>query len=86
MTSDDVWTVTKNGKPRLRSDLDIYGRVDKGSSFAITSTNLEGKNHQFVDDVSSLSKKTKNEIVDLFKNSNKRVVYLVKTKNDNKRG
>ena len=63
----------------LRKDIDIYGRVDKGTSAFVTSTNLHGKNHKVVEDTSKLSKKTKNDIVKLLKNDNRKVVYLIRT-------
>lgn len=78
VSSDKVWTKDKNGKPVLRRDIEIFGRIDKGTSAFITSTNLSGKNHRIVEDTANLSKKTKNEVVKLLKNENKRVVYLVK--------
>lgn len=78
VTSDQVWTKHKNGKPILRKDIEIYGRIDKGTSVFITSTNLSGKNHKIVDDTTKLSKKTKNEVVKILKNDNRKVVYLIK--------
>lgn len=78
VSSDKVWTKDKNGKPVLRRDIEIFGRIDKGTSAFITSTNLSGKNHRIVEDTANLSKKKKNEVVKLLKNENKRVVYLVK--------
>ena len=80
VTADKVWTTNKNNKPVLRKDLDIYGRVDKGTSAFVTSTNLSGGNHKIVEDTSRLPKKVKNEIVNILKNDNKKVVYLVKGK------
>lgn len=59
VTSDKVWTTHKNGKPILRKDIEIYGRIDKGTSAFITSTNLSGGNHKIVDDTTKLSKKRK---------------------------
>lgn len=80
VTSDKVWTRHKNGKPILRKDIEIYGRIDKGTSAFITSTNLSGGNHKFVDDTMKLSKKTKNEVAKILKNDNRKVVYLIKRK------
>ena len=76
--SKDVWTKNKTGKPVLRRDIDIYGRIDKGTSAMITTTNLVGENHKFVEDTNKLPKNLKNKIVNSFKNNKKRVVYLVK--------
>ncbi len=84
VTADVVWTKDKNGKHVLRKDIDIYGRVDKGTSAFVTSTNMHGENHKVVEDTCMLSKKTKNEIVKLLKNDNRKVVYLIRTDKDNK--
>lgn len=77
VTADQVWTKDKKGNMVLRNDLNIYGRIDKGTSAFITSTNRVGGHHKVVEDTTSLSKKTKNEVVNLLKNENRRVVYLV---------
>ncbi len=79
VTSDKVWTKNKSGKSVLRSDIDIYGRVDKGTSAFVTSTNLSGKNHKVVDDTCKLPKKVKNDIVKILKNDNRKVAYLIRT-------
>lgn len=80
VTADKVWTRDKKNKLVLRKDLDIYGRVDKGTSAFVTSTNLSGANHKIVEDTAKLPKKVKNEIVKILKNDNKKVCYLVKEK------
>ena len=80
LTSDKVWIKDKNGKYQINSDLNVYGKVEKGSDCFVTATNKKGTNHRFVENTVNLSKKTKNEIVDNFLNKNKRVVYLVETK------
>lgn len=77
VTADQVWTKDKKGKIVLRKDLNIFGRIDKGTSAFITSTNKSGGNHKIVDDTASLSKKTKNEVINLLKNKNRQVAYLV---------
>lgn len=79
VTADSVWTKGKDGKPKLRQDIEIYGRVDAGTSAFVTSTNLHGGNHRIIEDTCKLSKKTKNAIVRELKNNNRRVVYLIKT-------
>lgn len=80
VTSDKVWDKQnrRNGKPTLRKNYSYYGRIDKGSSAFITSTNSIGENFKFVEDTCKLPKNAKNKIIDLFNNKNKRVVYLVK--------
>lgn len=80
VTSDKVWTKNKKGQPVLRRDIEIYGRVDKGSSVFVSSTNLKGGNHKFVDDTSRLPKKVKSGVIDILKNSNRSVAYLIKKK------
>ena len=83
VTSDKVWTKNKSGKPQLRKDLEIYGRVDKGTSSFITSTNLSGGNHKIVDDTCKLPKKVKNDLVKVLKNDNRKVAYLIRTDKKN---
>ena len=85
VTADVVWTKDKKGKPVLRKDIDIYGRVDRGTSAFVTSTNLHGGNHKVVEDTCNLSKKTKNDIVKLLKNDNRKVVYFVCTDRSKKK-
>ena len=79
ITADEAWdkNVKRKGKPTLSKKHSFYGRIDKGTSAFISSTNSMGENHKFVDDTSKLPKNLKNQIVDSFKNKNKRVVYLV---------
>ena len=84
VTADKVWTTTKTGKRVLRRALDVYGRVDKGSSAFVTSTNLSGGNHRVVEDTCRLPKKVKNGIVKILKNDNRHVAYLVKKNKENK--
>ena len=79
MNSEDVW-IQKNDKFYLNKDYEIFGKVEKGTSAFITSTNLRGSNHRFVDDTHNLSKKTKQEITKKLLNENRKVVYLVKRK------
>ena len=73
-----VWTTDKKGKPVLRRDISIFGRIDNGTSAFITSTNLSGGNHKIVEDTVNLPKKVKQDIVKLLKNQNKKVAYLIK--------
>ena len=80
ITAEQAWdkTVKRKGKPTLSKKYKFFGRVDKGTSAFVTSTNLTGEKHKFVEDTSKLPKNLKNQIVDSFNNKNKRVVYLVK--------
>lgn len=79
VTSDKVWTKDKSGKPKLRKDMEIYGRIDRGTSAFVTSTNLSGENHKIVEDTIKLPKKVKNDVVNLLKNKNRKVAYLIRT-------
>ena len=81
-TADEVWDtkVKRNGKPTIRKDIEVYGRIDKGTSAMITNTNMIGENHKFVEDTCNLPKKLKGQIADILKNKNRKVVYLVKRK------
>ena len=80
MTADKVWQKNKNGKYQINKNLNVYGKVEKGSDCFVTATNQNGTNHRIIENTVNLTKKTKNEIVDNFLNKNKRVVYLVETK------
>lgn len=79
ITSNEAWdkTVKRKGKPTLSKKYKFFGRIDKGTSAMITSTNMVGENHKFVEDTCNLPKNLKNAVVDNFKNKNKRTVYLV---------
>lgn len=87
ITSDKAWDKKslRKGKPTLSKKYDFYGRVDKGSSAFITNTNLIGENHRFVEDTNKLPKNLKNEIVNHFKNKNRKVVYLIKNSSEKKK-
>lgn len=80
ITADKAWdkSTKRKGKPTLSKNYNFFGRIDKGTSAFITSTNSVGENHKFVEDTANLPKNLKNQIVDNFKNKNKKVVYLVK--------
>lgn len=79
VSSKEVWTKNKQGKYVFNKKYDIYGKVDKGTSAFITTTNTKGKNNRFVEDTYRLPKKVKNEVVKhLYKNN--KVAYLVKKK------
>lgn len=84
VTPNDVWTTTKSGKSKLRRDIELYGRIDKGTSAFVTSTNLSSGNHKIVEDTCNLTKALKNDIVNEFKNKNRRVVYLIRTDKEKK--
>lgn len=78
--SSQVWLKNSKGKYKINPNLDVYGRVEKGCSSCITTHNLRGENHRFVDDFSNLPKNCKNKVVDMFMNKNRKVAYLIKGK------
>ena len=49
VSSKEVWTKNKQGKYVFNKKYDIYGKVDKGTSAFITTTNTKGKNNRFVE-------------------------------------
>ena len=73
-----------------RSNYRHVGNVNRGfSSFVTTQRNTKTGKCSFIDDTSSLTKKTKNEIVRFFsdsENAKKSVVYLVVPKQSNSKG
>lgn len=75
--SRSVWD-KRNGKYKLKKGLNIFGKVEKGLTSIISTTNLNGTNHKFVDDFFNLPKNCKNKVTDMFCNKNKKVVYLIK--------
>ena len=82
VTSDQVWDKVGTKETgqiefKLKPGIKLFGKVKKGTSAYVSTTNRKGENHKFVDDFSSLNIKTKKEICDLIENQNKRVVYLV---------
>ncbi|WP_251548324.1 hypothetical protein [Pumilibacter intestinalis] len=79
VAADKVWTKNKSGKSVLRKDIEIFGRVDKGTSAFVTTTNLSGGNHKVIEDTCRLPKRVKNDIVKLLKSNNRKVAYLIRT-------
>ncbi len=79
-----VKVVSSDEYNRNRFNLKFVGSVQRGyTSFVTTQKNKNTGKCSFIDDTSSLTKRTKNEVVKFFsdkKNSKKRVVYLVTEK------
>ena len=80
VTSDDY----SNNKRRFR----LVGCVARGyTAFVTTQRNRDTGKCSFIDDTSSLTKRTKNELTNFFmlkKNSGRKVAYLVVPKENNK--
>ena len=53
VSANEVWRKDRKGKPVLRKDIKMYGRIEKGFSSYITSTNKNGLNHKFVENFCS---------------------------------
>ena len=49
-TADEIWDIKhkRNGKPTIRKDIEVYGRIDRGTSAIITNTNMIDENHKNV--------------------------------------
>ena len=86
-----VKVVSSETFSKQRSKLKFIGRVKRGyTSFITTQSNKKTGKCSFVDDTSSLTKRTKNDLVKFFSdksNTQKGVAYLVvdkqKSKNKN---
>lgn len=85
-----VKVVSTQTYSKNRSKFKLVGSVQRGYTAFVTTTKskMTGK-CSFIDDTSSLTKRTKNEIVKFFSdkdNRNKGVAYLVVDKNNKKAG
>ena len=76
-----VKVVSSDTYNKNRSSLKYVGSVNRGfTSFVTTKRNKQTGQCSFIDDTSSLTKKTKNDITRFFSNKNNRskgVAYLV---------
>ncbi len=76
-----VKVISSDEYNRNRYNLKFVGSVQRGyTAFVTTQKNRKTGKCTFIDDTTSLTKKTKNEVVKFFsdnKNSKKNVVYLV---------
>lgn len=84
-----VWKKSKS-KFTLRKDVDIVGKVELPLSNFILKANNDNRQTGYIEDVSALPLRTKNEIVNHFYNkSGKRtkntVAYLVRTDKKSKK-
>lgn len=83
-----VKVVSSQTYDKNRSKLKFIGRVKRGyTSFITTQSNLKTGKCSFVDDTSSLTKRSKNELVRFFSdksNEKKNVAYLVVPKESTK--
>lgn len=83
-----VKVVSSDTYSKSRSKFKFVGSVQRGyTNFVTTMRNCKTGKCSFIDDTSSLTKKTKSEIVRFFsskENRNKGVVYLVVPKSNKK--
>ncbi|MGI5927922.1 MAG: hypothetical protein ACOX8A_12240 [Thermacetogeniaceae bacterium] len=83
ISSDEVWQVNKKGKAVLSNKYKFLGKIDRAVPNFILKANNPNRKNYFIDDTSSLPKRTKSKIVDFFlnnktvKGNKRRVVYLV---------
>ena len=84
-----VKVVSTQTYDKNRSKLKFVGRVKRGyTSFITTQSNKKTGQCSFVDDTSSLTKRTKNDIVRFFSdksNEKKQVAYLIVPKQQQKK-
>lgn len=74
----------KNGKYKIRADVDIIGKVDTSMSNLIMKVSRNGGNPDFVEDVCELPKRAKKELVGHFydkkgKRNKNKVAYIIRT-------
>lgn len=85
-TTEEVWTYDQKGKRVLSSEFDYVGKIDLSMPNVLLKANRKDCKTAFIDDFSSLTKKTKSEVVDFFMNNkgrkggSRRVAYLVAKK------
>lgn len=60
VSADKVWNKKNNKYVLDNKNYGIYGKVEKGTSAFVCTTNLDGSHSKFIEDTSRLSKKTKN--------------------------
>ena len=65
VVSSDVAYV---GRGQFNPDYEIIGKIDRDMPNMLIKANQEGKKTKFIDDTCNLTKKTKGELVDFFKN------------------
>lgn len=80
VSSDDVYN--KDGK--LKKGISLVGKIDRDLPNVVITVNKKTHKTKFVEDTCNLTKKTKGEIVDFFKNEKtlkgkaRRKAYLIK--------
>lgn len=88
VSAADVWE-KRNGKFRLRTDVDIVGKVEMPMSNFILKANNENRKTDYVEDVSALPSRAKRELVSHFyyktgKRNKNSVAYLIRTDKQSK--
>ncbi len=88
VSAKDVWE-NRGGKYRLRTDVDIVGKVEMPMPNFILKANNDNRKTDYIDDVSALPKRTKRDLVSHFydksgKRNKNSVAYLVRTDKQSK--
>lgn len=84
--AEDVWIKNEKGKPVIRQELELVGKIDVNFPHVILKPNRPNCKTAFIEDFSALTKRTKGQVVDFFMNDKgakgrqRRVVYLVAKK------
>lgn len=86
MSAEEVFVFNKktNRKDKIRSDITLVGKIDTQIPNVILKANKKNSSTKFIDDVSSLPRRCKEDVVDFFfdengERNNRRKVYLVRT-------
>ncbi len=78
VSASEVWEHDGKGGYRMKKNLNVFGKIEKGTSAFISTTNMRGTNHRFIDDVCNLPANLKNQIIKNFKDDKKKVIYLIR--------
>lgn len=77
VSSREVWERSARGKWRYKKGIDVYGKIERGTSAFVLNTNTRGENTRYIEDTSVLPKRVKKAVVKCLYDGN-RVAYLVK--------
>ena len=82
LASKDVWII-RNGKPILRKDIDIIGKVDVSMPNFVVKANNPNRKTGYIDDISAFPDRVKNDLVNHFfdshgKRTSAKVAYIVR--------
>ena len=89
VSKDKVFIKNHKGKLVRNKNYDVIGKVEIDMPNVILKANRSGNKTAFIEDTSSLTKKTKSDLIDFFFNkkgerNNKKTAFLVRTDNKSK--